>query len=264
MLRDSRCSYCERPSLVSIPVSPVVVSIDDDAKSEEGVTWSCPTCTFLNSCDDSACEMCGQRTSARQGSILSRLKDLTPGIGDVNHSRDTSTSAAATAACDDEGGAYSRAACGSNIGHDDNSWEETDVYNGRGDGSGDPFCVLSDDSTEDGDDVENISDFEDDFQPADRRSHQMFSGATNDDIIVNSSFSDDPNLRHIVSVQDLSRAPGSTAIDFSKFVLGKANGRPANLKYEARKQSRQKKKKPKASSQKKAFGGASFKRKRTA
>lgn len=126
------------------------------------------------------------------------------------------------------------------------------------------YTVLSGDSESTEDDVEDVSDIDEDFLPNDSSAHRFaaFSAPLNNSIIVSSSYRDEPALSHVVSVADLNRTPGATAIDFSKFVLGNPGGKPLNLKYEARKISRIKKKEKKVKPKKQAYRGPSFKRKK--
>jgi hypothetical protein len=55
------------------------------------------------------------------------------------------------------------------------------------------------------------------FPPAAAEIHAAW--AFNGDSLVRSSHADDPDLVHLVSVADLLRAPGSTALDFSWFAF---------------------------------------------
>lgn len=144
--------------------------------------------------------------------------------------------------------------------HDDTDW----MNDGDGISIVEDEPLLLSDSGDDND-VENISDFEDDFNEENiGRSFSAFSGYSDYNITVQSSYRDDPDLSHVVSVNDLNKTPGATAIDFSKFILGKVGSKPANLKYEARKESRLKKKKTNTYAKKKGYGGGAYRKREKA
>jgi hypothetical protein len=68
--------------------------------------------------------------------------------------------------------------------------------------------------------AEGIKEEDPPFPPAAAEIHADVS--FNGDSLVRSSYADDPDLVHLISVADLRRAPGSTALNFSWFVFGAA------------------------------------------
>jgi hypothetical protein len=260
--------------------------------------WACAVCTYINDeVDALCCKVCGSATAAaaaataaaasRGVSALSRVpaNSVSAAQGaprsarevvDVDgayttHTRGLESNRRGVGMGGAEAGvhsygSYANGGVESNLDiagdgdgdGDGDDWGEDSVYT-RSAGDDVSMIYVSDD---DDDDVEDVSDIEDaSYREGSYASHfNAFAGPFNSDIAVHSSYADDPDLVHIVSVADLRRAPGATAIDFSKFVFGDSSGRSQNLKYESRKESRLKKKPKKA---KKAYGAPAYKKRRT-
>lgn len=240
----------------------IVVSLDhdDEVESEVGTAqdigeWTCEVCTFINPDPNLAsCEVC-ESVRAQEVAISRKMKP------DVH-------ATASRAAVQNHTANLVRTATQSSIkvtgiprSVDINSRE--DVYINSGDDFSEYLSEEEeDDSVEDFDEAGYISGAE--YEPYSEalvsNSFNAFSGGS---AAVRSSYADDEDLIHIVSVADLRRTPGATAIDFSKFCFVDT-GRPNNLKYEKRKDARLKKMttKKKSTAKRKVYGTPAYKKRK--